>query len=73
VTAYQLALNAPSARSRDDAEPAMFHRAECLVRLGDPSGTEAARAYLQKWPTGRFRAEAERLLESGDGAGAARL
>lgn len=75
VAAYQLALSAPAARprDRDHVEPAMFHRAECLVRLGDPSGTEAARAYLQKWPAGRFRAEAERLLESGDGAGAARL
>jgi tetratricopeptide (TPR) repeat protein len=73
VTAYQLALSSPAARSRDDAEPATFHRAECLVRLGDPSGIEAARAYLRKWPTGRFSAEAERLLESGDGAGAARL
>jgi hypothetical protein len=75
VAAYQLALGVPGGRSRDrdHVEPAMFHRAECLVRLGDPSGEEEARAYLRKWPAGRFRAEAERLLESGDGAGAARL
>jgi tetratricopeptide (TPR) repeat protein len=71
VAAYQIALSSPLVR--DAAEPATFHRAECLVRLGDPSGIEAARAYLRKWPSGRFRAEAERLLESGDGDGATRL
>jgi hypothetical protein len=71
VTAYQIALASPL--GRDAAEPATFHRAECLVRLGDPTGTEAARAYLRRWPSGRFRADAERLLESGDGAPAARL
>jgi ferric-dicitrate binding protein FerR (iron transport regulator) len=59
VAAYQVALASPKSR---DAEPAMFHRAECLVRLGDPSGNEAARDYLRRWPEGRFRAEAERLL-----------
>jgi tetratricopeptide (TPR) repeat protein len=73
VSAYQVALASPHVRDRDDAEPSMFHRAECLVRLGDPDGNEAARSYLRKWPNGRFRSEAERLLESGDGAGAARL
>ena len=71
VTAYQLALASPQVR--DAAEPATFHRAECLVRLGDPSGAEATRAYLRRWPSGRFHTEAERLLESGDGAFAARL
>jgi hypothetical protein len=69
IAAYQIALASPLAR--DAAEPASFHRAECLVRLGDPDGAEAARAYLRRWPSGRFRVEAERLLESGDGAGAA--
>jgi ferric-dicitrate binding protein FerR (iron transport regulator) len=71
VTAYQIALASPQVR--DAAEPATFHRAECLMRLGDPSGTEATRAYLRRWPSGRFRTEAERLLESGDGASTARL
>jgi hypothetical protein len=71
VAAYQVALASPQVR--DAAEPATFHRAECLVRLGDPSGAEATRAYLRRWPSGRFRTEAERLLESGDGVGAARL
>ena len=71
VTAYQIALASPQVR--DAAEPATFHRAECLMRLGDPSGAEATRAYLRRWPSGRFRTEAERLLESGDGAFATRL
>ncbi len=71
VAAYQIALASP--QLRDAAEPASFHRAECLVRLGDPNGTEAARAYLRRWPNGRFRTEAERLLESGDDTGATRL
>jgi hypothetical protein len=71
VVAYQIALASPLVR--DAAEPASFHRAECLVRLGDPNGTEATRAYLRRWPSGRFRVEAERLLESGDVAEAERL
>lgn len=71
AAAYQIALASPLVR--DAAEPATFHRAECLIRLGDPSGVEAARAYLRRWPSGRFRAEAERLLESGDGLASARL
>jgi len=71
VAAYQVALASPQVR--DAAEPATFHRAECLVRLGDPNGAEATRAYLRRWPSGRFRTEAERLLESGDDVGAARL
>jgi hypothetical protein len=71
VAAYQIALASPLAR--DAAEPAAFHRAECLVRLGDANGAEATRAYLRRWPSGRFRVEAERLLESADGASTARL
>jgi hypothetical protein len=71
VTAYQTALASPLVR--DAAEPATFHRAECLVRLGDPNGAEATRAYLRRWPSGRFRVEAERLLEGSDGAPAASL
>ena len=70
VAAYQIALASPKAR---DAEPATFHRAECLVRLGDPSGEDAARDYLRRWPEGRFRADAQRLLTGGDDDGAARL
>jgi ferric-dicitrate binding protein FerR (iron transport regulator) len=69
VAAYQLALASPRAR---EAEPAAFHRAECLVRLGDPSGEEAARDYLRRFPDGRFRADAERLLAGGDDDAASR-
>jgi hypothetical protein len=71
VAEYQTALASPVVR--DAAEPATFHRAECLVRLGDPDAAEATRAYLRRWPSGRFRVEAERLLESGDVAEAAPL
>ncbi len=67
---YQISLASPKSR---DAEAATFHRAECLVRLGDPSGGEAARDYLRRWPEGRFRADAERLLTGGDDDGATRL
>jgi len=71
VTAYQVALSSPLVR--EAAEPATFHRAECLMQLGDPSGPDATRAYLRRWPSGRFRVDAERLLGSGEGVGAARL
>ncbi|HEY2730127.1 MAG TPA: FecR domain-containing protein [Polyangia bacterium] len=71
VTAYQIALSSPLVR--EAAEPATFHRAECLMQLGDPTGPDATRAYLRRWPSGRFRVDAERLLGSGEGVGAARL
>jgi hypothetical protein len=71
VAAYETALAAPQVR--DAAEPATFHRAECLVRLGDAGGVDAARAYLKRWPSGRFRSEAAQLVESGDDSGSARL
>jgi len=58
--AYQVALGA--ARSREVADSAAFHRAECLVRLGDAGGTDAARAYLRGHPSGRFRSEAAALV-----------
>src|SRR5262249_11772382 len=64
VADYRIA--AASAQARE-AEPAAFHEAECLVRLGDAGGEDAARAYLRRWPSGRFRAEAERLLAGPDG------
>ena len=64
VGAYQIAIGA--ARTRDVAEAASFHRAACLVRLGDAAGVDAARAYLRSYPSGRFRNEAAGLV-AGDG------
>lgn len=63
VASYQLALSAT--RSRDVAEAAGFHRAACLVRLGDAAGIEAARGYLRAHPDGRFRKQASALVEQG--------
>jgi len=63
VTAYEVALASPHAAGV--AEAASFHRAACLVRLGDPSGADAARAYLRSWPAGRFRDEAAGLAALG--------
>jgi hypothetical protein len=60
IGAYQTALS--SAHAAGAAEAASFHRASCLVQLGDPTGADAARGYLRAWPAGRFRAEAARLL-----------
>jgi tetratricopeptide (TPR) repeat protein len=60
VVAYQTALSAQ--RSRETAEYAAFHRAACLVRLGDSSANDALQAYLRSWPSGRFRGNANRLL-----------
>jgi TolA-binding protein len=55
VGAYQVAL----------AEAAGFHRAACLVRLGDAAGVDAARAYLRSHPDGRFKKQAAALIEQG--------
>jgi tetratricopeptide (TPR) repeat protein len=60
IGAYQIAIGA--ARTRDVAEAASFHRAACLVRLGDTGGVDAARAYLRAYPSGRFRNEASGLV-----------
>jgi len=63
VGAYQIVLGA--SRPRDIVEIANFHRAACLVRLGDAGGSEAARGYLRAYPNGRFRGEAAALLSDG--------
>ncbi|HVZ73878.1 MAG TPA: FecR family protein [Polyangia bacterium] len=63
VAAYDASLAAAKPNQpAHEAEAATFHRAECLVQLGDARGDEAARAYLHRWPDGRYRADAERLL-----------
>ncbi len=56
---YQVALGA--SRPRDAVEAAAFHRADCLVRLGDTGGADAVRAYLRTYPNGKFRGEAAAL------------
>jgi tetratricopeptide (TPR) repeat protein len=63
VGAYQIVLGA--SRPRDIVEVANFHRAACLVRLGDAGGSEAARGYLRAYPNGRFRGEAAALVGEG--------
>ncbi|HVV49834.1 MAG TPA: tetratricopeptide repeat protein, partial [Polyangia bacterium] len=59
VAAYQVTLGA--SRPRDAVEAAAFHRADCLVRLGDAGGADAARAYLRAYPNGKFHGEAAAL------------
>ena len=61
--AYQLTLGA--SRPRDAVEAATFHRAACLVHLGDAGGAEAARGYLRAYPSGKFRGEATALVGGG--------
>jgi len=63
VAAYQIVLGA--SRPRDIVEVANFHRAACLVRLGDAGGGDAVRAYLRAYPSGRFRSEAAALAVDG--------
>jgi hypothetical protein len=53
--------------AREDADDATFHRAACLVALGDGRGLPAARAYLGRFPLGRHALEAQRLLTGGAG------
>jgi tetratricopeptide (TPR) repeat protein len=63
VSTYQITLGA--SRPRDVVEAATFHRADCLVRLGDAGGADAARAYLRAYPSGKFRGEATALVGGG--------
>ncbi len=60
VGAYQIVLGA--SRPRDIVEVAHFHRAGCLVQLGDAGASEAARAYLRAYPNGRFRSQVAALV-----------
>jgi hypothetical protein len=64
--AYQITLGA--SRPRDAVEAATFHRADCLVHLGDAGGPDAARAYLRAYPSGKFRGEATALVGGGGSA-----
>jgi ferric-dicitrate binding protein FerR (iron transport regulator) len=62
VAAYQIALAA--SRTGEITQYATFHRAACLVTMGDSSGTAALSEYLHTWPKGRFSREATRLLQT---------
>ena len=66
LAAYQITLGA--SRPRDAVEAATFHRAACLVHLGDAGGADAARAYLRTYPSGKFRGEATALVGGGGSA-----
>jgi ferric-dicitrate binding protein FerR (iron transport regulator) len=63
VAVYQIALGA--SRPRDAVETAAFHRAACLVRMGDSGGADAVRGYLRAYPNGRFKGEAQALANGG--------
>ena len=63
VTAYDKALGA--SRAREITEAATFHRASCLVRLGDAAGPDAVGLYLRGFPSGKFRSDATALLATG--------
>jgi hypothetical protein len=67
LDAYQVAVAA--ARSRDVKEYATFHRAACLVSMGEDKGRAALEDYLGAWPSGRFSADASRLLHAPDDHG----
>jgi hypothetical protein len=61
IGAYQLAASA--SRARDVVEAATFYRAACLVRVGDAGGTDAVRGYLRAYADGRFRRQANELVD----------
>ncbi|HVZ88345.1 MAG TPA: FecR domain-containing protein [Polyangia bacterium] len=63
VASYQITLGA--SRPHDAVEAAAFHRAACLVHMGDGGGADAARAYLRSYPNGRFRSDAQALANGG--------
>jgi TolA-binding protein len=52
------------------AERALYGRATCLARLGDaPAAARDLRAYVRRFPDGRFAAEARRALGEGRSGG----
>ena len=57
-----------TAASSDLAERALYGRAVCRSRLGrQDEATRDAERYLEKFPGGRFRREAQRLIAGGAG------
>jgi TolA-binding protein len=63
IAAYDKALGA--SRARELTEAATFHRASCLVRVGDAGAADAVRGYLRGYPSGKFRSDAAALLATG--------
>ena len=59
IAFYDQAL--PSRLSASDADDVTFHRLNCLATLGDARATDAAAAYLGRFPRGRHATEATRL------------
>ena len=66
VGAYQVAL--ASARARDVLEAANFHRAACLVRLGDERRPRRPAGLPSFIPDGRFKRQATELVEQATAA-----
>ena len=59
---FDEALSRPSGASVE--ERALFGRASCRVRLGEPDGAAAdLRRYLEHHPTGRHAESARRMLD----------
>ena len=64
IDAYDEVLS--DARARGSiVDEVSFHRATCLLRKDPGAGREAIRAYARKFPDGRFRAQAQRLIGGG--------
>jgi tetratricopeptide (TPR) repeat protein len=61
IGAYQVAQSA--SRARDVVEAATFYRAACLVRIGEGNGIDAVRSYARAYPEGRYRRQANELVE----------
>jgi hypothetical protein len=69
IDAYDLALG--SARGRKEvSDAAAYHRALCLLHGDHDEGTAALRAYVSAYSDGRFRIEAQRLLDGVDSSSA---
>jgi hypothetical protein len=61
IGAYDIALTSGHTR-RSLSDAAAFHRSVCLLRVDGTQGMAAVRAYLDSFPVGRFRGDAERMM-----------
>lgn len=61
IDAYDVAMGSGRAR-REIADGVSFHRSACVLRRDHAKGVEALKGYLQSFPSGHFRSDAERLL-----------